>query len=576
MRSPSFRTKLLLALMATVASIVAATLLATQSGVATTYERIDRERFRAAVEAANRLQESRLAAVRARCRELAGSVRLIAAIEENDPALLYRIALDELRDVLRPPGEGRAATLFRLADASGRIVPSSDERAGRIGDGGEAEQALARAFDAASTDAQEVGYVDDPTANAPRLLEVVRTRIVDPVDAVARGALLVGFPVDDEAEGAGDPALLGGLWVGGRLYSHSIPAEARAAVSSRLASRLGEEDAVVDVGGVPHRLFAWPLAASRPGAPVLRVALHSMAEALAELDRLRRQVLGIGGIALLLALGTSLFLSRGLSGPIRDVVRGTEEINRGNFAVRVPVRSGDEIGRLATAFNDMAEGLAEKERIRGVLNVVADRAVAEQLVRGGVELGGELRDVSVLFCDIRGFTTLTEGMPPADVIALLNEHMSALTRVVHEHGGVVDKFAGDSLMALFGAPRAGSDDAGDAARAAVGLVEARAELNRRSGIPIEIGVGVATGAVVAGCMGASDRLNYTVIGAHVNLASRLCAVAPRGEVLADETTARRAGADFAVEPLAPLELKGYREPVPAFRVRRAGAAEKAS
>src|SRR5205823_1469091 len=191
---------------------------------------------------------------------------------------------------------------------------------------------------------------------------------------------------------------------------------------------------------------------------------------LQEQKALRWEIVGLGGLALIAALLLSLLLAHGLSVPIRELVTGTEEIRQGNFAVTVPIRSQDELGQLAASFNEMAVGLAQKERYRTVLNLVADEKVAEQLLNGEIALGGELREVSILFCDIRNFTALTQHMPPGEVIEMLNEHMTALTRVVKEHNGVLDKFAGDLLMAVFGAPVSHEKDALEAAKCALGLI----------------------------------------------------------------------------------------------------------
>ncbi len=214
----------------------------------------------------------------------------------------------------------------------------------------------------------------------------------------------------------------------------------------------------------------------------------------------------------------------------------------------------------------MVDGLALKERYRSVLDIVADKSVAQRLVDGELALGGELRDVTVLFCDIRGFTALTEEMAPTETITLLNEHMTALTGVVHAHGGVVDKFIGDGLMALFGAPQASDDHAGRAVAAAAAMLAARRRLNVASGRELGIGIGVASGPVVAGCVGAEDRLNYTVVGAQVNLAARLCAQAAAMEILIDEATHRSLAAGIAVEPIPALVLKGFSVPVAAYKV----------
>lgn len=574
----SFRAKLLLAMMVTVALATGAALLVAERRATATYRRLVGARFASDVASFAALQQARLAGVQRRCVELARSVRLVAALAEGDAELLYRIALDELRDVLRPDAPGPTASFFRLIGADGVPVPPADLRAGLVGAGGprwEAQIAQAAAWPADG--AQQVGYVAPERGGAPVLHEVVLTRIADPVTGRHLAALALGFPVDEAAAPA-PPALASirtGIWFEGRLHSREIPAELAPALAPAV-DREARGDVVLDVGGVPHRVYATALHPASRFPPAHRVALYDEAGARAEQRALRRAVLTIGGFALALGLVLSLAISQGLAVPVRQLVRAAEEIGRGNFATRVAVRARDELGRLAGAFNAMAEGLALKERYRSVLDVVADRRVANELVAGRLELGGEPRQVTVVFCDIRGFAARTEGMPPGEVVQLLNEHMTALAGVVHAHGGVVDKYMGDALMALFGAPRTTGADAANAVAAALGMIEARESLNRVSRHRIAIGVGIASGLVVAGCMGSTDRLSYTVVGERVTLAARLCAQAGPGEVLIDDATRRALGGAVEAEALAPLVLKGFRAPVAAYRLRAAAGATLAS
>jgi len=570
----SFRLKLQLAMMLLVACVTGTTLVVLQHNVEATYRTIFQERFRSDVELFSALQGARLAAVRTKCLGLARSVRLIAAVEERDTALLYRIALDELRDVLgaAPEAPGlRRATFFRFVGADGRVLPPADERAGLTRSGVDArwEGQIARAAGALDAAAEQlVGYVAPEIDGQPALHEVVVTSLVDPVGP-RLGALAIGFPVLDFGEATTPHPILSGIWLEGRLYSVAIPEALRVVLAATIGAEPdGGGDLVVPVGGVPHRVFRRALGAGAGFPPAYRVGLYSLAEPLARERALRARVLGAGGLALVLALVLSLALARGLAVPIRALAAAAGEIRRGNLGVAVPVRGRDEVGGLSAAFNEMAAGLAEKERYRAVLDLVADHEIAQELIDGRLTLGGELREVTVLFCDVRGFTALSEHMPPAEVITLLNEHMTALTAVVHAHHGVIDKFVGDSVIALFGAPRGTARDAEHAVRAAREMIAARAALNAQGGRPLEVGIGIASGTVVAGCLGSADRLNYTVLGARVNLAARLCAQADRMEILLDEETRRRAGA-LAVEPLPPLALKGFSAPVQAYRLQRA-------
>jgi len=168
---------------------------------------------------------------------------------------------------------------------------------------------------------------------------------------------------------------------------------------------------------------------------------------------------------------------------------------------------------------------------------------------------------------------MSQKLPPAEVVMNLNEHMTAMTRIAYEFHGVVDKFVGDMIMVVFGAPKSYGSDAENAVRCALKMVESRHELNETLTNKIEVGIGIATGEVLAGCMGSEDRLNYTVLGEKVNLGSRLCDTAGRMDILMDEETYRVLGDLSEVEALDPIQLKGFKTPVRAFRVvkMRAGA-----
>ena len=156
----------------------------------------------------------------------------------------------------------------------------------------------------------------------------------------------------------------------------------------------------------------------------------------------------------------------------------------------------------------------------------------------------------------------TNGMPPEGVIDLLNEHMTALTEIVHRHHGVVDKFVGDLIMAIFGAPKSYGDDAGNAAACALEMVVRRDALNQTTAHPpLLMGIGIASGTAIAGCMGSENRLNYTVLGEPVNLASRLCSSAGPREVIIDLGTAKILGPRAVGRQLSPLTLKGFPQPV---------------
>lgn len=265
------------------------------------------------------------------------------------------------------------------------------------------------------------------------------------------------------------------------------------------------------------------------GAPSITVALQRPLSAeLAAARELEQKMLVISAAALALAALFALWMARGVSQPVLQLAAHTRHVAAGDYTRRLDLRREDELGVLANAFNAMSDGLAERDRVRDLLDKNVSPEVAAQLLRDGAALGGEERDVTILFADLRGFTTLSEKRAPRDVLTLLNRYLDRMSAEIERQGGVIDKFIGDEIMALFGAPVAQADAANRAVAAAIGMQRALAALNAElaaeaPGDPhqLAVGIGVNTARVVAGNMGSHRRLNYTVIGDGVNVAARL-------------------------------------------------------
>jgi adenylate cyclase len=250
---------------------------------------------------------------------------------------------------------------------------------------------------------------------------------------------------------------------------------------------------------------------------------RSYDEALAPLYALRRRIAGIGGGALVVALFIGIGLAGGITSPVRTLVKGMQEVLKGNFGYRLGVNRDDEIGFLARSFNEMVGGLEEREKIRDMMHKVVSPQIAREMLQRGVTLGGEEREASVLFADIRGFTSISETLPPPELLYLLNTYLGRMSRVIEEEKGVIDKYIGDEVMALFGAPLLLEDHAVRAVAAGIGMLRELKRFNAAEGraLPLRIGIGIATGSVIAGNVGSPERLNYTVLGDTVNVASRL-------------------------------------------------------
>ncbi|MFK7862689.1 MAG: adenylate/guanylate cyclase domain-containing protein [Pseudohongiellaceae bacterium] len=223
------------------------------------------------------------------------------------------------------------------------------------------------------------------------------------------------------------------------------------------------------------------------------------------------------GAVILISLVAVVLLARSVTNPLEKLALAVQKIEEGDYNKPVVVTSKDEIGDLANSVNSMAQGLAEKEKVRDLLGKVVSQEIAEQLLNNPVELGGEEKVVTILFSDIRGFTSFCEGLRPQKVLEELNHVLSTISNIIERNNGVVDKFQGDAVMALFGAPIQSDNDASNAMKAALEIMEALSKLDSR----LAACIGVNTGLVVAGNLGSSNRLNYSVIGDTVNLSARL-------------------------------------------------------
>ena len=281
-------------------------------------------------------------------------------------------------------------------------------------------------------------------------------------------------------------------------------------------------------------------------------------------------------IAMLLGWRLAARMSRALS----RVSAGLRRLARQEYVKVEVIRTGDELEDLATGFNTMVDGLRERDKLRATMGKYMTAQVMSHVLAGDVELGGKLLAVTILFCDLRDFTTLSERKTAHEVVELLNEYFTAMVEVIADEGGVVDKYIGDNIMAVFGAPVSRPDDAVRAIRAAVRMRHALAALNarfaERGAAQLRFGIGLHTGEVVAGNIGSPSRMEYTVIGDAVNLASRLeSSTKERGvDILISEETYRGAAAQVDAEAIGEIQVKGREQPVTVYKIHgmAAGAA----
>ncbi len=248
-------------------------------------------------------------------------------------------------------------------------------------------------------------------------------------------------------------------------------------------------------------------------------------QALATINRVQYRSFLVMVIVVCLAFIMNFLFSQSLTSPIKRLFEATEQIVEGNYNVDLRASSTDEIGALSTAFINMTEGLKEREKLKGAFAKFHSKEIAKKLLSGEIKLGGERKHCTVFFSDIRGFTKMSEEMTPDQVVAMLNEYMTEMVKIIYRWNGVVDKYVGDAIMAEWGIPNTTPDDAYNAVRAGLEMRSFMVEFNnkkREAGQKeLKIGIGIHSGDVLAGNIGSEERLEYTVIGDTVNQAARI-------------------------------------------------------
>jgi adenylate cyclase len=248
--------------------------------------------------------------------------------------------------------------------------------------------------------------------------------------------------------------------------------------------------------------------------------------------------------------------------PILRLVDASKRIEKGDFHLTLEEESGDEIGILTKSFLNMSKGLSERDKIKDAFGKFVNSDLAEEVMKGDVKLGGSRKECTIFFSDIRNFTSISEKMQPEDVVEFLNQYMTKMVSCVNKNGGIVDKFIGDSIMAIWGAIHTSDEDPIRAVRTALEMRKALFEFNQERGSQkrplIQIGIGINTGAVIAGQIGSEERLEFTVIGDAVNLASRIEALNKdfSTDILISESTFLKIRNEFNCIKMKSIQVKG--------------------
>jgi adenylate cyclase len=287
-------------------------------------------------------------------------------------------------------------------------------------------------------------------------------------------------------------------------------------------------------------ILAWALGSAVPVIGMMAIAVSVLAGRGISRTSIAVTTLSLGGAALVVGFAVLRLSWRATTDPVRGVRAALAQVEAGDLDVRIPLYDTSDVGKLQHGFNQMVSGLREREQIRDLFGRHVGPDVARLALEGGIELGGEQREVAVLFVDVVGSTALASEASPTDVVALLNRFFGVVVDVVTAHGGLVNKLQGDAALAVFGAPVRLEAPAAAALLAGQSLVE-----RLRVEVPeCDIGVGIAYGLVVAGNIGAESRFEYTVIGDAVNEAARLTELAKEqpGRLLASGRAVEAAGA----------------------------------
>ncbi|TNE73224.1 HAMP domain-containing protein [bacterium] len=290
------------------------------------------------------------------------------------------------------------------------------------------------------------------------------------------------------------------------------------------------------------------------------VVAKSLSVELKPLERLQLLIISIGAIVALIALIIGVIITTRINKPIRSLIEGIERIEAGDYQTPVPVTTSDEIGVLTNTFNNLVTNLRERLMM---LKFVSDATLdAIKNTMSDIQLGGTRRDVTVFFSDIRGFTKWSEKRTPEQVIDMINTLLRFQADIIKQNHGDIDKFVGDEVVAVF----RGENKEQHAVNAGMEIQRKSKELLEQYAGEIAIGIGINTGEVVMGAMGSEQRMDFTVLGNHVNLGARLCSAAKPYQILISKPVADCLERRVEIHPLEPIMVKGIAEPVQIFDV----------
>ena len=286
---------------------------------------------------------------------------------------------------------------------------------------------------------------------------------------------------------------------------------------------------------------------------------------MAPIKRAAETILSATLIIIIISVILIFFVAHRMTRQIEELGKGVHRISEGDLKHEIPVLSNDELGQLAREFNAMIKHLHEKLYMQKFVSQYTIKMIRDRY-SSGLPLEGESRTITLLFSDIRNFSTLTERLSPREIVKLINVYLDVQSQIIEKNHGVVDKFMGDQVMAIF----EGKSQADNAIKTAVEIQRAIRVLNTKrselGAITLTVGIGVNAGPAIMGNMGSKNRMDYTVIGDVVNLAARLCSIAQPGQIIAPIELSDMLNGNYPTTQLNPVWVKGRSKPVATFEV----------
>ncbi len=356
----------------------------------------------------------------------------------------------------------------------------------------------------------------------------------------------------------------------------------------QLAPLLFPEGRLYDTPGtlrikVGTRIAALILAASIVPLSAIHMTIHGSQKGLQRgieplqiLERLQSVILVETIIFLIAAAGLAFLVSINITRPLKEIISVLRDVSKGILNRKVRVSSNDEIGYTGDIINEMTTGLREKEMIKEAFGKYVSKEVRDEVLSGRIPLDGEIKEVSILFADLRDFTPMTEKNDPKVVVRIVNSYFREMSEAIQDNGGLVLQFLGDEVYAVFGAPVSSPDHAVKAFQAGVDMNKRLVDLNRsfeKKGLPIlKHGIGIHTGQAVAATLGSPDRLSYLLVGDTVNVASRLQSLTKElgtEMIISGETRKNLADEDLReiyLRSLPATVIRGKKTPIDIFAV----------